>query len=507
MESALTTAFQMIFAPKLLLFIFAGVIFGITVGAIPGLTATMAIAILVSFTFGMSTMEAFMILIGVYVAGVYGGSIAAILLHIPGTPSAIMTAQDGYPMSKMGLAGQAIGIATTASFLGGMISIVFLVLGAPIIARFALKFSAPEYFALAIFGLTIIANVSGKSLLKGLIAGAIGILLSTVGMDPVTGIKRFTFGQMNLVNGINFIPLMIGLFGISEILEQLRYIGLRERVKQEINNVIPSLGVFKRIFKFIVRSSLIGTFIGALPGAGGSIASFVAYNDAKQIAKNPEEFGTGAPEGIAASEAANNATIGGALMPLLTLGVPGDAITAILIGAFMIHGLQPGPVLFKNNPEIIYAIYLAAVLANIFMLVAGMAGAKLFAKFINIPLNILLPVIVFLCTVGSYAATNNYFDMGVMITFGVVGYSLIKLGVPMAPMVLGVVLGPIAETNLRTALVMYDNNFLVLFTRPIAAFFWLIIIGTILYPYVKKHGIKKMRRWFPKKENTEKEVY
>ncbi|MFZ5753906.1 MAG: tripartite tricarboxylate transporter permease [Bacillota bacterium] len=480
------SAIQMVINPEILLLLLAGVAGGIAIGAIPGLTATMAVAILTSFTFGMSAIEAIMVLLGIYVGGVYGGSISAILLHIPGTPSAIMTARDGYPMAKQGLAGQAIGISTTASFLGGMISVVFLVLGAPIISRFALKFSAPEYFALAIFGLSIIANVSGKSLLKGLIAAALGILLSAIGMDPITGIQRFTFNEMNLQTGLNFVPLMIGLFGLSEILQQLRNVENHVEVRQEIKNVVPSFSLLKRLSKVIVRSSLIGTFIGALPGAGGTIASFAAYNDAKQTSQHPEKFGEGIPEGVAAPEAANNATVGGALMPLLTLGVPGDAITAILIGAFMIHSLQPGPMLFRNNPEIIYAIYLGTALANIFMLIVGLAGARLFARAISLPNNILIPLILLLCIVGSYAVSNNYFDIGVMILFGIIGYSLDNLDIPMAPMVLGIVLGPMAETNLRNALIMAQGQVSVLFLRPIAAFFWVITIAMLLWPKLKK---------------------
>jgi putative tricarboxylic transport membrane protein len=488
---ALLNAAQLVLVPKIILLILIGVTAGIAVGSMPGLTATMAVAILTSFTFGLDGISAIMILLGIYVGGVYGGSIAAILLHIPGTPSAIMTARDGYPMSKQGLAGQAIGISTVSSFLGGMISIVFLVLGAPLIARFALKFSAPEYFALAIFGLSIIANISGKSLLRGLIAAALGVLVSMVGMDPVTGIQRFTFGEMNLQTGLNFVPLMIGLFGLSEILDQLINREKRERVKQKIRKVVPSLDTFKKIYKVIIRSSLIGTLIGALPGSGGTIAAFAAYNDAKQCSDTPEKFGKGAPEGIAAPEAANNATVGGALMPLLTLGVPGDAITAILIGAFMMHSIQPGPLLFRTNPEIIYSIYIGVTLANIFMLIVGLTGARFFAKVISLPNNMLLPIIMVLCIVGSYAVSNNYFDIGVMIVFGLIGFILSKLEVPIAPMVLGIVLGPMAETNLRSALIMSQGQISIFFTRPIAIFFWVVTLFAILLPKLKN---KKRKR-------------
>jgi len=485
MNQDFLSALYMIFEPNILFLVIIGVIFGILIGSMPGLTATMAIAILTSFTFGMDSMNAITILLGVYGGGVYGGSISAILLHIPGTPSAIMTAQDGYPMSKKGMAGAAIGISTVSSFLGGLISVIILILASPLITKFSLKFSAPEYFALAVFGLSIIANISGKSLLKGFIAATLGILISTVGLDPLVGIERFTFNSLNLQTGLNFVAIMIGLFGLSEMLEQLRTIDNKQHVKQEIKNILPTKSILKRIYKVIFRSSLIGTFIGALPGAGGSIASFVAYNDAKQSSKNPEQFGTGIPEGIAAPESANNATVGGALMPLLTLGVPGDAITAILIGAFMIHNIQPGPMLFQTNANIIYSIYLITILANIILLIAGLSGAKLFAKVINIRINVLLPIILLLSMLGSFATNNSYFDILAMIFFGIVGFILIKLEVPIAPMVLGIVLGPMAETNFRTALVMSQNDFSIFFTRPIPLIFWSATLISLALPYLK----------------------
>ncbi len=479
---AFINAASMICDPYAVLMLFCGVVVGIATGSIPGMTANMGVAILTSLSFGMDAMPAIMMLIGVYFGGMYGGSISAILLHIPGTPSAIMTQKDGYPMSKRGEAGKAIGISTFSSFSGGMISMILLMIAAPIISRFALRFSAPEYFALACFGLSIVAGLDSKSLAKGIAAAIFGVLVCMVGQDPITGIMRFTCNVPELTEGFGVIPVMIGLFGLAEILKQLSA-SSHDFIPQKLSNILPTWSTIKRIAPTIAKSSLIGTGIGALPGAGGSIACFISYDYAKKHSKNPEAFGTGIPEGIAAPEAANNAVTGGAFMPLLTLGVPGDSVTAILIGAFILHKIQPGATLFLEHPEIVYGIYFAGILANCLMAIVGFTAARYFARLISFPNYILLPIILMLCVVGSFAVQNSFSDVYIMLGFGLLGYILSWLDVPLTPMVLGVVLGPILEENFRLTYTMSNQHFFSYFcTRPIAMTIMFITLLCLILP-------------------------
>lgn len=462
-----------------------GVIGGTIVGAIPGLTATMAVAVLLPFTFGLPPMDGLAMLSGIYIGGVYGGSISAVLLRIPGTPSSIMTARDGYPLAQKGEGGRAIGISTISSFIGGLVSIIFLIIAAAPIAAVAVKFSAPEFFAVAIWGLSSVADVSGDDLLHGLIAVTLGVFLGTIGMDPVTGIFRFTLGSQYLVTGLEFVPIMIGLFGLSEVLRQFGPETV-ETVKSKLTRVLPTLADFKRILPTITRGTLLGLWIGVLPGAtGGGMASIVSYNAEVKSSKTPEKFGTGMIEGVAASESANNASIGGNFIPLLTLGIPGDTVTALLIGAFMIHNLRPGPMLYQHNADLVYGLYVALIVAHFFMLVVGLAGAKYFARAVAIPRNILIPLIIILTVTGSYAVNGNIFDVGVMVAFGVLGYVMEGIGLPLAPFILGLILGPMAEANLRTALIMSKGSFLPLLTRPICLFFWALIILQLGLPRLK----------------------
>lgn len=472
---AFAVAQATVFRPGVLLVLFCGVCGGIAIGALPGLTATMAVALMTSFTFNMDAVSAITVLIGIYFGAIYGGSISAVLLNIPGTPSSIMTARDGYPMAQRGEGGRAIGIATWASFAGGIFGMILLIVCAPIISKFALRFSAPEKFALAVFGLSIVASISEKSLTRGLIAVLIGLMISMVGTDPMTGMGRFIFDVPDLFSGLQFIPVMIGLFGLSEVLDQLSS-PTRAFVRQKMTQILPSWKLIKQLTATILRSSLIGVGIGALPGTGGAIASFVAYNSARNSSKEPEAFGHGKAEGIAASEAANNASCGGALMPMLTLGIPGDAITAILLGALIMHNVQPGPMLFISQPELIYSIYIAGILATVLMAAVGFSAAGLFARLISFPYYVLLPIILLLCIVGAFSVNNNLFDVYVMIAFGAIGYVLKKLDVPLTPLVLGVVLGPIAEENLRSTIIMSQGEFSFFFMRPIAMFFIVITI-------------------------------
>ena len=466
-----------------------GVISGIVIGALPGLTATMSVAVMLPLTFGLNSHTAFALLLGAYCGGIYGGSITAVLAKIPGTPAAMMTTLDGYPMGQKGQAGKAIGIATVASFIGGLVSVFILSIFAPAIANIALEFSAQEYFSIGIFALSIIAYISPGSMVKGLLAGCIGLLLSTIGMDPVSGYSRYTFNTLDLLGGLELLPVLIGIFGLAEVLRlsETKISGVK--VIKQIGRVVPKIKEFKKIILTIIRSSTIGVFIGAVPAAGATMASIVAYGMEKRLSHYPEKFGTGIPEGIAAPEAANNACTGGAMIPMLSLGIPGDPVTAILIGALLIHGLRPGPLLFKDNPEFISSIFILMAMANFVFLGVGLLGAKIVSKVITVPLNIMLPIILVLCTVGTYAIRNSIFDLGVLIVFGVVGYLFNKGNVPPSPLVLGFILGPIIEQNLRRALILSRGNFLSFFIRPISALFLILTVIILVSPYI----IEKIR--------------
>ena len=491
MNPDILAGFSLAFTPEALILCLLGMFFGIIVGAIPGLTATMAIAILTPFTFSLSAINGLMMLTGIYIGGIYGGSISAVLLNIPGTPSALMTALDGNPMAVRGEAGRALGLATVSSFFGGMFGVCVLLTVAPFLARFALKFGAAEYFALCCFGLSVVAALSQGSLVRGFISAGLGLFVVCIGMDPIIGVPRFTYGSQELFAGISYIPIMIGLFGIAEVLTQLTTKDMQGvTVTKKIGRLWPTFKDIKVIWRVVLRSAGIGTFIGALPGAGGAIGSILGYNEAKRISKYPEKFGTGIPEGIAAPESANNSAIGGAFIPLLTLGIPGDAITAILIGAFMIHNLTPGPLLYRDNPEIIYALYFGLLVAHLYLIILGMSCAKVFAKAITVPKNLLMPIISLFCIVGSFAYANRLFDVMVMLIFGVIGYYMRKNQFPIAPMILGIVLGPIFELNLRIALQLAEGDILQLFTRPISAVLWIILLLMFIAPKIKNKSLK-----------------
>lgn len=470
---------------RIILMIIGGVAGGIAIGALPGLTATMGVALLLPLTFGMDAISGILLLLGIYAGAIYGGSISAILLKTPGTPAAAATVLDGFQMSNRGEAGRALGISTVSSFGGGVISVILLVLISPQLAKLALKFSSAEYFALAMFGLSIIASISGKHLLKGLIAGVIGLLVSTIGIDLTTGYQRFTFGNINLFNGFSFISVMIGLFALSQTFISIETMVKKVVVKQKVDRVLPTRKDLKRIAPSVVRSGIIGTFIGIIPGAGADIGAFVAYNETKRFSKHPEEFGTGIPEGIAAPEAANNGVTGGAMVPLLTLGIPGDATTAIMLGALIMQGLQPGPLLFKDHAPMVYTIFSGFFLANVIVLILGLIGIRYFTKIVSIPSYILTPIIIVLCVVGAFAINNSLFDVKVMFISGIIGYFMEKLEFPASPIVLALILGPMAERELRKTLIMTGGQASVFFTRPISAVLLVLAMFTLLMPIIK----------------------
>lgn len=476
---------DLVFTPSILLTSFLGTLAGVTIGALPGLTATMGVAIIIPFTFGMSFQHAFALILGTYCGGVFGGSMTAVIANIPGTPSAMMTRLDGYPMGQRGEGGKAIFYATIASFLGGIISVVILIIFAPPIAKIALQFSAQEYFAVAFFGLSIIAYISPGSMLKGFISGFLGLLLASVGMDAINAYPRYTFGNAEIMSGFELLPILIGIFGVSNVFEVIeKKIGTKIKLGKKVQSILISWKDFLRVLPIILRQAPIGTIIGAIPAAGGTIAAIVAYGFEKRISPHPEKFGTGIPEGIVAPETANNASTGGALIPLLTLGIPGDAIGAILIGGLMIHGLVPGPMLFVDHPEIVSSIFLLMIMSNVFFFFIAFGMAKIINNILKLPYSVLMPIILVLCTIGSFAIRNSIFDIFLLLTFGILGYILGKLDIPCAPLVLGFILGPIMESNLRRGLLLSGGNIFTFFTRPISAAFLILTIILLLFPLI-----------------------
>jgi putative tricarboxylic transport membrane protein len=484
MEQSLNYFLMSFTSLKMIGLIAAGTFAGIYIGAIPGLSVTMAVSILISFTFSWDVNNALCLMGGVYCGGVYGGSRSAILLNIPGAPAAVATGFDGYPLAKLGEAGIAIGLATTASVIGGFLGIIALATAAPIISEFSLMFAPRDYFLLAVMGILLIGSLSGESLAKGIFAGALGIFLSMIGMDSFTGQGRFTFGSVGLMSGIHFVAIMIGLFGVSEALVQIHDLHIKP-IKQNVKKIIPSWRLLFKHLPLIIKSALIGIWIGALPGAGGDIAALMAYGHARRSIKKPSRpFGQGAYEGVIAPETANNACIGGDNIPMLTLGIPGDAVTAVIIGALFIHGLKPGPMLMVDTPHLFWFWVGALTLANIFLLIFGLMGIKIFAKLVEIHKGLLLPIIIIISVVGTYAINNSLTDVYWMLGFGIFGYILKMYGFQMGPVVLGIILGPLMEENYRRAMMDQHNNvigFLFQLVRnPLSLVLTLGIIYTIL---------------------------
>ena len=471
---------------------FFGVLIGIVFGALPGLTATMTIAVFIPFTFGIDPTLSFAFLLGLYTGAVYGGSISAILINIPGTPSAIATGLDGYPLCQQGRAGEAIGVATISSALGGMFSVLVLAIAAPLIASFAIKFSAEEYVGITLIGLSIIAIISPGSTIKGLIGGVLGLIIGIVGIDPITGFPRFVFSQAELLDGISVIPVMIGVYGLAEMLLQISDHQHTVIVSQKLKKLLPPFSELRRLLPSILRSSFIGVIIGAIPAAGGSIAALVAYGQEKRLSKRKELLGTGIIDGIAAPEAANNASTGGALIPMMTLGVPGDPMTAVLMGGLIIQGLRPGPILFEQQMPFVSSIFISLFISVIFMLILGLAGARYFSRLITFPKKYLIPAILLFCLIGSYAINNSLFDVGVLIVSGLIGFVLRKLSFSVAPIILGLILGPIFESNLRRALMLSEGNWSSFVTRPISLFF-LVVVFFILFGPILASFMKSLR--------------
>ncbi|MDR2589279.1 MAG: tripartite tricarboxylate transporter permease [Spirochaetales bacterium] len=455
---------------------------GIVIGMLPGLTATMGVALLTTLTFHMAAGDAILILICMYVGSIYGGSRSAILLNIPGTPANAATTVDGFPLAKAGLAGKAIGIATTGSFLGSVIGMFTMALFTPLIGSVALEFQSFEFFWFAIFGIVICGNLTApKDPLKGWLAGFLGLFVAMIGMEGIHAYVRYSFGSTNLSGGIELIPAMVGAFGFAEIITVMRFTKF-EVVKTKIDRTLPRLAEITRYWKTIVRSGIVGTFIGAVPGVGEDIAAWVSYDLAKRSAKpeEAEKFGKGSIEGLLAAETGNNACVPGAIIPVLTLAIPGSAPAAVLLGAMLIHGVRPGPLIMLEFPTFVYEVVAMVLLSTTSMFILGLLMVKSLVKVLMIPRQKLMPIVFVLCVVGSFSISSRLFDVGVMIVFGLLGFLLREMDYPMAPLVLGIILGKMLDNNLRRSLVISDGDITPFFTRPICVALFAITLIVIL---------------------------
>jgi putative tricarboxylic transport membrane protein len=477
--------------PYLILLLICATLGGVVIGALPGLNATTGAALLLPFTLTMEPVAAISILTAIYCSATFAGAITAILINTPGTSASATTCLDGYPMAIRGEAGRALGLAVVSSTIGGVLSVFVLMLSAPLLARAAYSFAPPEYFALTVFGLSMLVSIGGGSPIRNLIAGAVGIFLATVGTDLLTSVKRYTFDVPHLYEGIGFVPVMIGVFGISELIAQATRIhDKRETITMNAIK-LPSREDYRRVWKTILRSSGIGTFIGILPAEGATVASMIGYNEAKRWSKNPEEFGKGAPEGIAGSEAANNSATGGAMVPTLALGIPGSPTAAVILAGLLVHGLRPGPTMFTEQANFAFAIFWSMLFVNLLFLVIGLYGAKLFARVTLIPTQILWPSVFMFSVVGAYALDQSMFDVWVALIAGVFGYLMRLFGFSVVPLAIGLILGGMLEQRLGQSMVMLDEQWWLMVTRPICAVFFaataLALFGPLCVGYLKRN--------------------
>lgn len=486
--------FSQIFQLTPLLLIAIGVAIGIIFGAIPGMSATMAVALFLPITFGMEPIPSIALLVALFIGGISGGLITAILINIPGTPSSISSTFDGFPMAQNGQAGRALGLGILYSFIGTLMGCLVLFFVAPPVAQFALRFGSFEYFAISLFALTLVAGLSGNNLAKGLVSAIIGLLVAMIGIAPIDAYKRFTFDFSQLDAGLALVPVLLGLFAVSEVLKEA------ETSFGNTSTKLPKFkmpGFFGTNWKEIksqwlntLRSGAIGIGIGLLPGIGAGTSNLLAYLAAKNSSKTPEKFGTGVPDGIIASETSNNAGIGAAMVPLITLGIPGDSVTAMLLGGFLIHGIQPGPLLFQNNGELVYSIFVALLVASIVMVCLLYFGLRGFVAMLSIPKHYLLSLVMVMCFVGAFAVNNRMFDVYTLIAFGVLGYVMLKFDFPFPPLILGFILGPMLEQNLRSALMSTQGSFLPFFERPITALF--LVLAAL---YVTVVALRTIKAW------------
>lgn len=495
---AFLSALGLITSPEALAAIVFGSIIGIVFGSIPGLTFTIALALMVPLTFTMDTAPAIGLLLGTFVGGMTGGSVSAILIGIPGTPSAAATVIDGYQMTRAGKASLALGTAVVVSAVGGLISLMIMMVSVDLVARVALQFGPAEIFALVLFGMSTICGLSGTSLVRGLIAGVIGLMLMTIGLDAIDGVQRMTFGTVALLQGVNLLVAMVALFAIPQVIQTLLDFKLKRQVKvraQSVRAELPSIRQLWQNAGVMFRSAAIGTGIGAIPGTGGPIAAFIAYDSAKRFSKDKSRFGKGAVEGVVAPETANNAVTGGTMIPLLSLGIPGDPATAIILGALLIHGLVPGPLLFQTNPTEIYVIYLSITVAYLSVVAFQYFGIRFFVQILRVPPQILALAIMLMCVVGVFAIRSSFVDVAMMLCIGLIGYGLLRARIPITPIVLGLVLGPTLENQFRRAMILADaeGSYALFYASPAALFFFALtalVLGLQAYTTIKSKRAK-----------------
>ena len=468
--------------PQLVLVLLVSTLGGVVIGALPGLNATNGAALLLPFTLSMEAIPAIASLVAIYCSATFAGAITAILINTPGTPASATTCLDGYPLAQRGEAGRALGLAVVSSTIGGVLSVICLMIAAPLLARMAYQFTPPEYFALTLFGMSMLASIGEGSPLKNLISGSFGVFLALVGVDMLTSVERFTFGSHDLYDGIGFVPVMIGIFGISELIVQASSLDKRkERVSMKAVQ-LPTRDDYRQVWKAILRSSGIGTFIGILPAEGATVASMIGYNEAKRWSKTPEQFGKGAIEGIAGSEAANNAATGGAMVPTLALGIPGSATAAVILAGLMVHGIRPGPSMFTEQANFAYTIFWSMMLVNLLFLVVGLTGAKIFARVTLIPTQVLWPCVFMVSIVGAYALDQSMFDVWIVLISGIIGFFMRRYGFSVVPLAIGLILGEMLEQRLGQSMVMLDEKWWLMFTRPLALLFFCLTIAALFGP-------------------------
>jgi len=490
--------FQVALQPGNLLFCFIGVLIGTLVGVLPGLGPVAAISLLLPTTFHVAPVSAIIMLAGIYYGAMYGGSTTSILVNIPGEAASVVTCLDGYQMARKGRAGPALGIAAFGSFIAGTVGVIGLMMIAPPLAEMALKFGPPEYFSLMILGLTILTFLASGPMWKALLMAAFGLFLGCIGMDTLMGAPRFTFDIVELSDGIGLVPVVMGLFGISEVLLNVEQSMDRSIFETKIKNLLPNLKDWADSFWPILRGTVIGFFLGVLPGGGAVISSFVSYAVEKKVSKHPEKFGTGMIEGVAGPEAANNAATGGAFIPLLTLGIPANAVMAILLGAMMIHGMQPGPMLVKEHPDLFWGAVTSMYIGNGMLLVLNLPLIGLWVKILKVPYPILFPLILLFCLIGAYSLNNSITEVLIMVIFGLIGYLFKKFEYEGAPLILALVLGPMMETALRRSLLLSAGDPMIFLARPISAILMLISLFLLVFPLIP--WLSKKRAVLPKGE-------
>jgi len=484
---------QILFTPINLFFCFIGVLMGTFVGVLPGLGPTAAIALLLPNTFHVSPVSAIIMLAGIYYGAMYGGSTTSILVNIPGEAASVITTLDGYQMALKGRAGPALGIAAFGSFIAGTISVIGLMLVAPPLAKFALAFGPPEYFSLMLMGIVVLIYLASGSILKALMMAVFGLLLGTIGMDAISGTQRLTFGLLELSDGVGLIPAIMGLFGVAEVINNVEEAIRREVVTSKVKNLLPNLQDWRDSFWPIIRGSVLGFFIGILPGPAPVISAFSSYAIEKKLSKHPEKFGTGVIEGVAGPEAANNAATGGAFIPLFTLGIPSNSVIAILLGAFMIHGIQPGPMLISKHADLFWGTIMSMYLGNAMLLILNLPLIGLWVKVLKVPYPILFPLILLFCLVGVFSLNYSQVEVALMIGFGVFGYLARKFQFEMAPLVLALVIGPMMENNLRLSLVISQGSPWIFIEHPISATFIFISSALLISPWIPWIGRRRKK--------------